>query len=331
MRRLSQTEDDNPPSPVAHMDTVESYMFSQNQMKTSSPSVGDNTNMSQIMSGMRGTHHPAGSNPNTPASPHTSMLSQVGYGASPNTSFNMASPPSHGLGHQQGGNQLHPAPSPSIPANHPQSPANMFGVNSPMHAPSPSFLTAPSPGPASQHMQSPAPNYMASQSGHDMSQVQSPFQAHPNAMSMSSPGAAAWPGSPSIPRPSPSRPMQGVQSPASCGQPLGIGLSPQTPTAHHPMPTPHPVPFQQNARILPQRSWAAAVPTLLTHQGFDSMCKPGADSTGQPFYGSVTQSLSQLERFLGCVSMRRHLHRCISQDNENVSTISKKFEGRFSE
>lgn len=317
MRRLSQTEDDNPPSPIiAHMDSVESYMFTPG-MK-SSPSVGGDGN---VNSSMR-QHHTVGSmgsNPNTPASPHTSMLSQVGYVASPSTAFSLASPPSHGLGGHPAG-QMHPAPSPSMPGNHPEpSPANMFNVNSPMnslHAQSPSFLTAPSPGPST-HMQSPAPNYMSNQTGHDHSQVQSPFQTPTANMSMSSPGAAAWPGSPSIPRPSPSRPMGSVQSPASCGQPLGIGQSPQTPTSHQ-MPAPH-APFTSSMRIIPQRSWAAAIPTLLTHQGFDHMCRSnsGPDNpVGQSFYGSITQSLSQLDRFLGCVSMRRHLQRVIQQDDK---------------
>lgn len=219
--------------------------------------------------------------------------------------------------------------------NHPeQSPATLFGVNSPMmnpmHAPSPSsFMPTPSPGP-SQHMPSshsmpsPATNYGISQS-HDPSQVNSPFQHGSSGISMSSPGAA-WPGSPSIPRPSPSRPLGSVQSPASCGQPLGIGQSPQTPNSHGTMAT-----HQQQAnqpqmgqnfqaaasRHLPQKPWAAAVPTLLTHQGFDQMCRPGADATmGQSLYGNINQSLSQLDRFLGCVSVRRHLQRVIGQDDQ---------------
>ena len=280
MRRHSQTEDDNPPSPISQ-DPIDSYMFTS--MKTASPSVSDNLNV----------RHNLNSNPNTPASPHTSMMSQM-------------------------------HPSPSMPQGHPdQSPATLFGVNSPMnslHAPSPSFLPTPSPGPST-HMQSPAPNFMGQ--GHDPSQVHSPFQTH--GMSMTSPGAAAWPGSPSIPRPSPSRPSLGsMQSPASCGQPLGIGQSPQTPNPHlNTTPQSHASFATAATRHLPQKSWAAAVPTLLTNQGLDNMCKASHFDTqiGQQLYGAINSSLSQLERFLGCVSVRRHLQRVISQDEAVSKTI----------
>lgn len=326
MRRLSQTEDDNPPSPV--LDSVESYLFSANQVKTASPSVPDSG-----MSGLRSAGHMSGpslnSNPNTPASPHTSILSQVGgYVASPSTAYSMASPPSHGHGGVHASGQMHPAPSPaSLPSgSHPEpSPANMFGVNSPMnplHAPSPSFLPTPSPGPSA-HMQSPASNYMSqNQSGHDPSQVNSPFQSHgpTSGMSMASPGAAVWPGSPSvIPRPSPSRPHPSMQSPASCGQPPGLGQSPQTPTSLHPMQAPPAPIFSSASRMLPPRgNWAASNPTLLTHQGFDTMCRSNSEGANvNSIYGSLSQTMSQIDKFLGCVFMRRHLHRVITGD-ENV-------------
>lgn len=114
MRRLSQTEDDNPPSPVAHMDTVESYLFSAGQAKNASPSVADGGGMSAIrgVSHMPAVGQSLGSNPNTPSSPHTSILSQAGYVASPSNAFALASPPSHALG-----GQMHPAPSPSLPGS----------------------------------------------------------------------------------------------------------------------------------------------------------------------------------------------------------------------
>lgn len=329
LRRLSQNEDDHPPSPISHMETsVEQYLFSSSQMKTSSP-MGAN-----ISDGVSRVHPVSvgaslGSNPNTPASPHTStIMGQVGYGASPSGFPMAASPSTHGssMGHPHS----LPAPSPSISQSNQmsehQSPA-MFNVNSPanpMHAPSPSsFLPTPSPQPASSsHMQSPAPNYM-SQTPH------SPF--HPSAMSnIHSPAAGGgWPGSPSIPRPSPSRPMGSVQSPGSCGQPLNIGQSPQTPTSIHPSAAGlHGVPFQSSARILPQRSWAAAIPTILTPQGFDAMCRPSPLQEIPPhmFIGnSVIQSLSQLDRFLGCVSMRRHLLHSLQRTQEDsVSVFSSK-------
>lgn len=320
-RRLSQTEDDNPPSPVPQIDSVESYLFCTNQRKTNSP-----LSMSENSSSLRNLHH-LGSNPNTPVSPHTSLLQ--GYVPSPSTGFPLGSPPSHGL---PPGSQI--VASPSVPGpNHPEpSPANMFGVNSPvnpLHASSPSFLPTPSPSaPVSTHLQSPANCYITSSSNnHDPTSVSSPFQAPgPGTLSMSSPAGAHWPGSP-IPRPSP-RSFASAQSPLGGGQGIGIGTSPQ-PNPHglqsNSMQSHHH--FQQAARLLPQRSWAAAIPTLLTHQGFENMCRPNTSPDGPNMFNSVYSSLSQLERFLGCVFLRRHLHRVISTD-ENVIDfviISAKF------
>lgn len=207
-------------------------------------------------SSLRSLHHL--SNPNTPVSPHTSILSQSGYAASPNTNFPLGSPPAHSIPPaSQSSNQI--VASPSMPA---ASPANMFGVNSPinpLHAPSPSFLPTPSPSAPQSHMQSPA-SYMGAGS-HDPSSVSSPFQPPgPNtSLPLSSPASGPWPGSPSIPRPSP-RSFNSAQSPAG----TGVGASPQ--------PSQHLQALQQShsfpsARLLPQRSWAAAIPTLLTPQG----------------------------------------------------------------
>ncbi|RWS16530.1 Mediator of RNA polymerase II transcription subunit 14-like protein [Dinothrombium tinctorium] len=340
MRRLSQTEDDNPPSPITQFESVEAYLFQTGQTKTASPlniqQSSDSSLLSSVnTSNIRPLHqqlNPSamGSNPNTPASPHASMLTQTGYVASPNTVFPLSSPPSHGLPTIPQSAQSQITPSPSIQAvAHPEpSPANIFGGNSPgnpLHAPSPSFLPTPSPSaPTSSHLQSPASNFIAGggQSTHDPN-VNSPFQPH---LSMPSPHSAPWPGSPSIPRPSPSRPHGSAQSPVGGSQNIGLGTSPQTNISQH---------YQQHVqgqhiamhstRLLPQRSWAAAIPTLLTHQGFENMCKPHAPVEGVgiaqvPHNNSVYSALSQLERFLGCVFMRRNLQRVIQPD-ENFTLI----------
>ena len=306
LRRMSQTEDDNPPSPIASQSDVsmDQCLYNVSQMKNS-PSVCES--MSQ-----RSLHHGVGlgSNPNTPQSPHTSILPQVSsYGASPSTNFPMSASPSNPM----------PAPSPSMSSSNlpDRSPAGLFSVNSPASHQSPYQMPAPSPGPSA-NMQSPA-HYMA----HDPhnSQVNSPF--HP-VMNIHSPaGGGGWPGSPSIPRPSPSRPMGSVQSPGSCGQAMNIGMSPQTPTSGHPASgqgsVRQPGFTPTSARHVPQRPWAAAVPTILTSQGLDVMCKPChlPDVSNVHFGNSIAQSLSQLDRFLGCVSMRRQLLHLLQRTNSN--------------
>lgn len=331
MRRLSQTEDDNPPSPMPQIEAVESYLYATSQIKTSSPSKG--VNESNAGPSSRPIGHgigssTQGSNPHTPTSPHTSVLSQSGFTSSPST-FPLASPPSHGMPSHSvssSSNQVVPSPSMAVPD---QSPGNLFGVNSPMnplHSQSPSFLPTPSPSASTQfHSQSPASQYMPrdpSQTGLD-SAIGSPFAAPmpTSNISMQSPAPNVWPGSP-LPRPSP-RPLGPSQSPGiSQTHILSNISSPQTLTGsqHHssnlihnsggaPMTSP---------RVLPQRPWAAAVPTLLTPQGFDMMCRPNpnVDNMQNPSSNnSVYYSLSQIERFLGCVFMKRHLQRVVQQDD----------------
>ncbi|XP_074593418.1 mediator complex subunit 14 [Brevipalpus obovatus] len=328
MRRLSQTEDDNPPSPIAHMDTVESYLFQagpQNQIASpmggglASGSDPTGTMMSSggsgppLGPGMRNPRQSMVSHPNTPASPHNSVLSQNTCASSPNTSFPLASPPSHG-GYQGPGSAGQITLSPSVPnlGSHPeQSPGNIFGVNSPMnplHAPSPSFLPAPSPsGPNTNihHQQNPS---------HDHS-VNSPYASNTANLSMPSPAPVPWPNSPSLPRPSPTRPMSSGPSPVAAG----LGASPQMNAAQHPyhsnVQSGH-MPLSA-ARFLPQRSWAAAIPTILTHQGLENMCKSNAplEAPPAPHHNGVYASMSQLERFLGCVFMRKTLQRVLTSDN----------------
>lgn len=193
-RRRSQSEDDNPPSPIT-MDIEGGPNFLSHHRGPQSPA-------QQREAGLR--FHPpltppSGSNPHTPASPLTTNLNQptthTSFGSSPATSFNLASPPSLPP-------NINPSPIPMLP--HP-SPSSGLVANSPLnplHVPSPATLMSnSSPGPSSNLPgHSPVSSFM--QTGHTDS---SPF---PSSQSMTSPAASNWPGSPSVPRPSPVRPGQ---------------------------------------------------------------------------------------------------------------------------
>ena len=63
------------------------------------------------------------------------------------------------------------------------------------------------------------------------------------------------------------------------------------------------------SRILPQRAWAAAVPTLLSHDGLTKLL------TASMLPGH-TQFLpaSPLERFFACIHLRRHMQRVIQSE-----------------
>ncbi|XP_071034254.1 mediator of RNA polymerase II transcription subunit 14 isoform X1 [Parasteatoda tepidariorum] len=316
-RRRSQTEDENPLSPVPTLDSMDSGFLSvSGQVKPGSPAQcrSQESVSSTTGSGLR--FHlpmtpPSGSNPHTPASPHTSVLSQQGYGASPNPSFSLASPPSLGSQSQA----QHVSPSPSILHVQAQSPGNLFSANSPanpLHVPSPSFL--PTPSPSSQvPMQSPATaNFMNQQAHGDGG---SPFAAPASAgnLSMSSPAPGAWPGSPSVPRPSP-RPTGTAQSPGSSNHPALH--SPQAISASDHSKAPGVSAISSSRAI--HCSWQAGTPTLLTHKSFDLLCSPGAITSTQPASPAVGQNqfhTSPLERFLGCCYMRKSLGRVIQTEN----------------
>ncbi|XP_046477470.1 mediator of RNA polymerase II transcription subunit 14 isoform X1 [Neodiprion pinetum] len=282
-RRRSQSEDDNPPSPVT-MDSEGGSgvgFLSHHRGGPQSPA--------QQRDGLR--FHPpltppSGSNPHTPASPHTANISQTGqhqsFGSSPATSFNLASPPS--LPPNTPNMLPHPSPG-GLVAN---SPLNA------MHVPSPvGLMPTSSPGPCSnvQVGHSPASSYM--QTGHIDG---SPF---PSSQSMASPAASNWPGSPSVPRPSPARP----------------GQSPGHAALHSPQASDHKS-GSHMSRVLPQRSWAGAVPTLLTNEALELLCCPSPHPSGL-----IVPDLSPLERFLGCVYMRRQLQRFI-QTEEGFTAIN---------
>lgn len=97
---------------------------------------------------------------------------------------------------------------------------------------------------------------------------------------MSPAAATAWPGSP-LPRPSP-RPGQSPDH------------KPQMVTPHH-------------SRILPARAWAGAVPTLLTHEALETLCRP-SNNPGIP-----GPDMCPLERFLGCVFLKRQLQKFVKE------------------
>ncbi|XP_020281468.1 mediator of RNA polymerase II transcription subunit 14 isoform X2 [Pseudomyrmex gracilis] len=284
-RRRSQSEDDNPPSPV----TMDSDGGGGNVGFLGHHRSGPQS-PAQQREGLR--FHPpltppSGSNPHTPASPHTANISQASqhqsFGSSPATSFNLASPPS--LPPNTPNMLPHPSPGSGLVAN---SPLN------PMHVPSPAgLMPTSSPGPCSnvQVGHSPASSFM--QTGHIDG---SPF---PSSQSMASPAASNWPGSPSVPRPSPARP----------------GQSPGHAAMHSPQASDHKI-GSHISRVLPPRSWAGAVPTLLTHEALELLCCPSPHPSGLP-----GPDMSPLERFLGCVYMRRQLQRFIQTD-ECVTNIS---------
>ncbi|XP_065344128.1 mediator of RNA polymerase II transcription subunit 14 isoform X2 [Cloeon dipterum] len=288
MRRRSQSEDDNPPSPVVAMENPASNPGSASgqseTQNTSSPSVP-----SPFLGGLRPQSpatrgpdaptpaavmrfhpppHTPPSNPHTPASPHPAM----GHGFSP-ASFSLASPP---------------------PA---------AGATAPLVNPSPTVLPSPSP---ILHSPNPLPSPLLAQSSPQQVVGHSPAAAFPQVTLAesspfpSSPAASNWPGSPSVPRGSPgaARGAPG-HSPAFTQSPDAVGAAAAASKA-----APH------MSRVLPQRSWAGAVPTLLTYEALDLLCTPG------PGPAPVNPLLHPcpLERFLGSLYLRRQLQRHIQSD-----------------
>ncbi|KAK3096722.1 hypothetical protein FSP39_002661 [Pinctada imbricata] len=210
------------------------------------------------------------SNPHTPASPSTVRMSGV-------------------------------TPSPSTALIGTPSPGNLLGAGSPgnpqLHVPSPgSFVPAPSPQSLGIHMPSPAGGFMGP-SGIDAG---SPFTS--SGLAMPSPGQRNWPNSPSVPGPSPAS-RHAAHSP---GHPALHSPQTQAKDGDHSKTSgiSHP------SRMLPQRSWAASIPTLLSHESLDTLLTPNK-------LPSVTHAilLSPLERFLGCVFLRRNLIRLIHTES----------------
>ncbi|TMW50711.1 hypothetical protein DOY81_004211 [Sarcophaga bullata] len=265
-RGRSQSDDDNPPSPLGLEDN-----FGGPGSVTGSGTGGSSPFLS---AGMRGPQSPRdsglrfpaphtpplSSNPHTPASPHPS----AGGGSSGNTG-NTQSHPNYNLTSPPGPHMPHPSPGGLMPS----SPLN----------PQPSPHMVHSPGPNTLYMQ-----------GHQ----DSPFAAM-------SPANSNWPGSPSMPRPSP-RPGQSPDHKSSQpGNTASNAASSSNVNA-------------QGMNRMPQanRSWAGAVPTVLTHEKLDLLCRPSPHPNKEI---GATPDISPLERFLGCVYIRRQLQRHVQNDD----------------
>ncbi|XP_021118224.1 mediator of RNA polymerase II transcription subunit 14 isoform X4 [Heterocephalus glaber] len=188
---------------------------------------------------------------------------------------------------------------------HTQSPGNLHAASSPsgaLRAPSPaSFVPTPPP---SSHGISIGPGASFA-SPHGALDPSSPY-------TMVSPSGRAgnWPGSPQVSGPSTATRLPGM-SPAnpSLHSPVpDASHSPRAGTSSQTMPTNMPPP-----RKLPQRSWAASIPTILTHSALNILLLPSPTPGLVPgLAGSYL--CSPLERFLGSVIMRRHLQRIIQQE-----------------
>uniref|UniRef100_A0A8C2ZX29 Mediator of RNA polymerase II transcription subunit 14 n=1 Tax=Cyclopterus lumpus TaxID=8103 RepID=A0A8C2ZX29_CYCLU len=148
---------------------------------------------------------------------------------------------------------------------------------------------------------SPPPNYHAN------------VTPSPSMMPTQSPGNIHASGSPSGALRAPS-PFGPTPSPSS----LGIAMGPTSfasPHGSQVMPTSMPPP-----RKLPQRPWAASIPTILTHNALHVLLLPSPTPCLVPgLAGSYL--CSPLERFLGSVIMRRHLQRIIQQES-NLSIVN---------
>ncbi|KAM9342551.1 mediator of RNA polymerase II transcription subunit 14 isoform 2-T2 [Pholidichthys leucotaenia] len=136
----------------------------------------------------------------------------------------------------------------------------------------------------------------------------------PGALDPSSPYAMVsprgqWPSSPQVSGPSPGARNYGM-SPGnpSLNSPIPDPNSPRAGPSSQVMPTSMPPP-----RKLPQRPWAASIPTILTHNALHVLLLPSPTPCHIPgLAGSYL--CSPLERFLGSVIMRRHLQRIIQQE-----------------
>ncbi|XP_061735676.1 mediator of RNA polymerase II transcription subunit 14 isoform X2 [Nerophis ophidion] len=166
---------------------------------------------------------------------------------------------------------------------------------------------------------SPPPNYHANITpSPSMMPTQSPGALDPSSpYAMVSPShRGQWPGSPQVSGPSPGARIH--------------GMSPGNPSLHSPIPDPHSPragPISQvmptsmpPPRKLPQRPWAASIPTILTHNALHVLLLPSPTPCLVPgLAGSYL--CSPLERFLGSVIMRRHLQRIIQQE-ANLSIVN---------
>ncbi|XP_048396504.1 mediator of RNA polymerase II transcription subunit 14 [Stegostoma tigrinum] len=185
-----------------------------------------------------------------------------------------------------------------------QSPGSLHPANSPsgaIRAPSPaSFVPSPSPSSLGISMGQ-TPNFA---SPHGTIDPSSPY-----AMMSPSQRPGNWPGSPQLPGPTLARiPGMSPANPSLHSPIPDVSHSPRAGTSSQIVPTNMPPP-----RTLPQRSWAASIPTILTHNALHILLCPSPTPGLVPgLAGSYL--CSPLERFLGSVMMRRHLQRIIQQE-----------------
>ncbi|XP_048826047.1 mediator of RNA polymerase II transcription subunit 14-like isoform X1 [Brienomyrus brachyistius] len=136
---------------------------------------------------------------------------------------------------------------------------------------------------------------------------------------MVSPGQrpGGWPGSPQVSGPSPGTRILGM-SPGNPSLPSPIPDASHSPRAASSLST-----SMLPPRKLPQRSWAASIPTVLTHNALHVLLLPSSTPGLVPALAG-SYLCSPLERFLGSVFMRRHLQRIIQQEpNLNIVASSE--------
>ncbi|XP_066497238.1 mediator of RNA polymerase II transcription subunit 14 isoform X2 [Hoplias malabaricus] len=188
-----------------------------------------------------------------------------------------------------------------MPHMQPQQPIRGQGVYPPLTSPPAPYHGNVAPSPSMMPTQSPG--------------ALDPSSPYP--MVSPSQRAGTWPGSPQVSGPSPGARIHGM-SPGnpSLHSPIpDASHSPRAGTISQVMPTSMPPP-----RKLPQRSWAASIPTILTHNALHVLLLPSPTMCLVPgLAGSYL--CSPLERFLGSVIMRRHLQRII-QLEANLTIVN---------
>ncbi|KAG7257277.1 hypothetical protein CRUP_023344, partial [Coryphaenoides rupestris] len=196
--------------------------------------------------------------------------------------------------------------------------------------PSPSMMPTQSPGPIhasgspSGVLRAPSPfGPTPSPSSLGIAMGQTSFASPHGALDPSSPYAMVspshrgqWPGSPQVSGPSPGARIH--------------GMSPGNPSLHSPIPDPHSPRAASGSQVmpssmppprkLPQRPWAASIPTVLTHSALHVLLLPSPTPCLVPGL-ACSYLCSPLERFLGSVIMRRHLQRII-QGEPNLSIVN---------
>ncbi|XP_068186008.1 mediator of RNA polymerase II transcription subunit 14 isoform X1 [Antennarius striatus] len=222
----------------------------------------------------------------------------------------------------------------------PQMRGGAGGVYPPLTSPPPNYHTNVTPSPSMMPTQSPG-NIHTSGSPSGALRAPSPFGPTPSPSSLgiamgqtsfASPHGALDPSSPYA-MVSPSHRGQWAGSPQVSGPSPGArihGMSPGNPSLHSPIPDPHSPRAGTSSQVmptsmppprkLPQRPWAASIPTILTHNALHVLLLPSPTPCLVPgLAGSYL--CSPLERFLGSVIMRRHLQRIIQQE-PNLSIVN---------